>query len=110
MTNRRVLWSRDALEDFKGAVDFIAERNPAAAKRVAKAIRRTGRLLGRAATGRPGRVGGTYEKAVAGLPYLMAYSIQGLLGEGEIVLILRVIHGARDWPSGAWPDENQRDE
>ena len=110
MKSRRVLWSRDALDDFEGAVDFIAERNPAAAKRVAKAIRRSGRTIGRAASGRPGRVGGTYEKVITGLPYLIAYSIEATPGRGEIVLILRVIHGARNWPSGAWPSENQRDE
>ncbi len=107
MKSRRVLWSCDALEDLKSAVDFIAERNPAAAKRVAGAIRQTGRSLGRAATGRPGRVGGTYEKVVRGLPYLIAYSIETPPVDGEIVLVLRVIHGSRNWASGAWPSENQ---
>jgi len=47
--------------------------------------------------------GGTYEKVVPGLPYLIAYSIEALRKDREIVLILRVIHGARYWPSEAWP-------
>jgi plasmid stabilization system protein ParE len=54
------------------------------------------------ATGRPGRVPGTYEKSVRGLPYIVAYELVSLGGE-EVVAILRVIHAARDWPEGSWP-------
>ena len=50
-------------------------------------------------TGRPGRVPGTYEKSIAGLPYVAAYARQG-----EDVVVLRLVHTARNWPSGRWPD------
>ena len=56
------------------------------------------------ATGRPGRVAGTYEKVVPGLPYILAYAIQPLPDSAELIVILRTIHGARDWPKGKWPD------
>jgi plasmid stabilization system protein ParE len=54
------------------------------------------------ATGRPGRVGGTYEKPVTRLPYIIAYAIDLVAGR-ETVVILRVIHGARDWQLDEWP-------
>ncbi|MBZ9741092.1 MULTISPECIES: type II toxin-antitoxin system RelE/ParE family toxin [unclassified Mesorhizobium] len=45
-------WSRDALDDIKRPVAFIAQDNPAAARRLADRIRATGRGLGDMATGR----------------------------------------------------------
>jgi toxin ParE1/3/4 len=54
-------------------------------------------------TGRIGRVSGTYEKVVGGLPYVIAYAITDRAGR-EAVTILRVIHGARDWPDEDWPE------
>ena len=57
------------------------------------------RLLARYAVldGRSGRVTGTYEKLVPGLPYILAYEIVSR-PEGELIAILHVLHGARDWP------------
>lgn len=95
---RSVVWSRDALDDLKAQLAFIAADNPEAARRAADALRDAASGLGRAATGRPGRVAGVYEKSVAGLPYVIAYTI----GE-ETLGIVRVIHTARDWPKGQWP-------
>lgn len=65
---RIVTWSRDALDDIKRQVAFIAQDNPAAARRLADRIRATGRGLGDMATGRSGRVTGTYEKPISRLP------------------------------------------
>jgi plasmid stabilization system protein ParE len=100
---RQVRWSREALDDLKYQIDYIAADNPAAAKRVAARIRSAGASLGKAATGRRGRIVGTYEKVVSGLPYIIAYSIAHRPGGGEVVMILRVIHDARHWPPGEWP-------
>jgi plasmid stabilization system protein ParE len=99
---RPVEWSRDALDDVKEQVAYITADNPSAARRVADRIRDTGVALGDRATGRPGRVAGTYEKLVVGLPYIVAYSIANK-GDGEVISILRVIHMARDWPAKKWP-------
>jgi toxin ParE1/3/4 len=44
-------------------------------------------------SGRPGRVRGTRELVVADAPYILVYAVE----EREVV-ILRVIHGAQDWP------------
>lgn len=97
---RRVEWANDALADLLDQVMHIAADDPDAAKRVARRIRETGTALGEFATGHPGRVSGTYEKAVARLPYIIAYA----LTDGDrAVSILRVIHSARDWRAEDWP-------
>ena len=103
MKRRPVVWSRDALDELKATAVYIARDNPAAARRVAAAIRTSGRSLGEAATGRPGRVSATYEKTVAGLPYVIAYAIDRLARGEEAIIVLRVIHSAREWPEESWP-------
>ena len=47
--------------------------------------------------GRRGRVAGTYEMVVAGLPYIIAYSLSEELSGAETFTVLRIIHGTRDW-------------
>ena len=101
---RPVEWSRAALYDFERLIAYIAIRNPSAATRVTGRIDRAARLLGEMATGRQGRVTGTYEKIVPGLPYIIAYRFVPLPDGTEKIVILRVIHGARKWSADAWPD------
>ncbi len=43
--------------------------------------------------GRPGRVEGTRELVITGTPYIAAYSLAGAR-----ILILRILHGAQQWP------------
>jgi len=43
--------------------------------------------------GRPGRIEGTRELVVSGTPYIAAYRIVG-----DTVRVLRVLHGAQQWP------------
>ncbi|WP_342240668.1 type II toxin-antitoxin system RelE/ParE family toxin [Inquilinus sp. OTU3971] len=100
---RPVGWSREALDDIKSQVVFIARDDPLAARRIADRLRDTGEALGNLATGRPGRVTGTYEKSGSRLPYIIAYELRPIAG-GESVVILRVIHTARDWPAEEWPN------
>ncbi len=99
---RPVFWSRHALDDLKGAVSYIARDNPEAARKVALAIREAGHKLGIRSTGRKGRVDGTFEKSVAGLPYIIAYAVE-TAAEGEFIVVLHVIHTSRNWPQGRWP-------
>ena len=99
---RPVRWSRDALSDLAAQIAYIAADNPAAARRVAAALDQAALALGEMPTGRRGRVTGTYEKLVTGLPYILAYVI-AQTGEQEEVAIVRVIHTSRDWPAERWP-------
>ena len=100
---RAVVWSRAALDELKAQAGFIARDNPAAARRVTERIRITGDGLSHFATGRPGRVAGTYEKSMSGLPSIVAYAIERTF-DFETVIVLHVIHTARDRPAGSWPD------
>jgi plasmid stabilization system protein ParE len=101
---RPVLWSRDALDDLKKQLVYIAADDPVAAGRVVHRLREAAARLEDFATGRPGRVTGTYEKSVTGLPYIIAYEIIPR-DAGETIAILRVIHTARNWPDEAWPSD-----
>jgi plasmid stabilization system protein ParE len=103
--NRRVVWANTARADYLAIIRYIARDNPDAAERVAERIAGAGASLGEFATGRPGRVKDTYEKAIAGLPYILAYEIIARPEGGETVAILHVIHGARNWQEGRWPED-----
>ena len=92
-----VVWSESALDDLDSAIAYIAADNPVAARKVLERIDTAADGLGQAATGRRGRIAGTYEKSVRGLPYIIAYAIQPLPSGRERIVILRVIHGARNW-------------
>jgi len=100
---RRVVWSRHAHNDFRGIILYIAQDNPSAADNLADRIDRTIQALAATPTGRKGRVSGTYEKPVRGMPYIIAYALDDAGGR-ETLTILRVIHGARDWQEESWPE------
>ena len=101
--SRHVVWSAAALDELLAIGRYIATDNPNAAAMVSIRLRDTAHRLGEMATGRPGRVTGTYEKIAPGLPYILAYEIVGLTEGHEQIAILHVIHGARNWREGRWP-------
>jgi toxin ParE1/3/4 len=76
--------------------EYIARDRPAAADAVHDAsLRQVGRLAEYPRSGRRGRVKGTRELVVSGTPYIVVYRV--LAGD---VTILRVLHGAQQWPKG----------
>lgn len=93
---KEVAWSVDALDDLENIITYIATDNPRAALSVVDRIEACGNALGEMAIGRRGRVSGTYETLVIGLPYIIAYAIQRRSHGAERIVILRVIHMARD--------------
>ncbi len=38
------------------------------------------------------------------LPYIIAYALETTPAGDEVLAVLRVIHGARRWPEGRWPE------
>ena len=100
---RVVIWDPSARSDIRSIVSYLISRNLDASKRVSAAIRACGNQLGDHSTGRPGRVDGTYEKSVIGLPYILAYAIDVLPNGDEHIVILHIIHTARDWQPNKWP-------
>jgi plasmid stabilization system protein ParE len=101
---RDVVWADVALNDMDSLAEYIAADNRTAALKVLDRIERTVENLSHAPTGRAGRVAGTYEKPIRGLPYIIAYALQRRSKGVERLVILRVIHGARNWPEGEWPE------
>jgi toxin ParE1/3/4 len=89
-----ISWRQRALEDLEAARKFIAADNPRASRRVLETIlAAVFRLSTTPEIGRPGRVAGTRELVVPRTPYIVAYSVVN-----DEVVILDVLHGARQWP------------
>jgi toxin ParE1/3/4 len=87
-------WSVFARADRQAIFDYIEEDNPRAAITVDERIRtRVEDLAQFPEMGRPGRIEGTRELVVSDTPYIAAYRIVG-----DTVRILRVLHGAQQWP------------
>jgi plasmid stabilization system protein ParE len=101
---RPVVWAADATRDALDILSHIAEDDPDVAERIVDLIKAAGTSLGEIPTGRPGRVSGTFEKSLAPLPWILCYAVDDVPDEQRI-LILRVIHTARSWPKGAWPEQ-----
>jgi len=99
---RSIQWSRDALDDLKRQITYIAADDVRVARDIADRLRSAAESLAERPTGRPGRVSGTYEKSIGGLLYIIAYAVT-TLGTLETISILRVIHASRDWPAGRRP-------
>lgn len=90
----RVDWLRLALRDMREIAAYITQDSPDAAENVVERIWLEGQsLCSLADRGRPGRVPGTRELVLEGLPYFLAYRVKG-----KFVQILRVIHTSRRWP------------
>ncbi len=89
-----VVWLQQALADLDSIVAYLRERNPQAAVDMYEAIRQqVGKLAEFPRSGRTGRVAGTREVVIAGLPYIVPYYIKG-----REVRILAVLHTSRKWP------------
>lgn len=102
----QVKWTRKALDNLDSAVAFIAEDNPTAASDVASRILKAARRLSdQPGMGRPGRVAGTRELIIPGLPYILPYTEQ--VGT---IFILRVMHTAMRWPKHLSVASSLRDE
>lgn len=97
---RTVVWSDDALDDIDAVLLHVAQDSPKGALTLVDRIDHAASGLADFATGRPGRIAGTYEKVAGRTPYIIAYALTG-----SRITILRVIHGSRDWPQGEWPAE-----
>ena len=90
----KLVWTATAARDLREVRRTIAEHDPAAARRVVAALRQVSeRLLVFPHSGRPGRVPGTRELVIPGLPFILPYTVRG-----DRVVILAVIHATRSWP------------
>ncbi len=89
-----VEWSVPARRDLIAIADYLAADNPEAALAVIDRIdEAVANLADHPRMGRPGRVSGTRELVVPGLPYIVPYRLRE-----DRAQILRVLHAARKWP------------
>ena len=90
----RIRWTEPAAVALERIQDRIAKDNPQAAWEVAQRIRlAVQQLEDHPKFGRAGRVRGTYELVIHGLPYIVPYRIKNKEAQ-----ILSVYHTARKWP------------
>lgn len=91
----KIEWNVFATEDREEIFAYIEEDSPEAAVRVDVEIESQIEVLAVSPEiGRLGRVHGTRELVIVHTPFVVAYTISD-----QVVTILRVLHGARRWPS-----------
>ena len=96
-------WSVLARADRKAIFDYIEAESPQAAFAIDDRIEtRAKSLMQFPEMGRPGRIDGTRELVINRTPYIAAYRVVG-----DTVRILRVLHGAQQWP-GEMPEEPEQ--
>jgi addiction module RelE/StbE family toxin len=85
----------EAIADLQDIRDYIARDSPRAARSVVSRIWQTMQQTIKSSPyiGRNGRDKGTREHPVRGLPYIVVYEIAE---ERNLVIVLSVVHGARD--------------
>jgi toxin ParE1/3/4 len=90
----RIVWLREASISLDLEFEYLARKNPRAARQVFKRIvAATKRLQAFPESGRQGHVPGTRGLVITNLPHLVVYR-----ASEEAVEILRVFHAATDWP------------
>ena len=92
----KLVWSRRALGDRRAIFDYLESCDWGAAVDMDEAIQvSVHNLRNFPNMGRQGRVDGTRELVVVGTPFIVAYVVLP-----DRVKLLRVLHGAQEWPSG----------
>ena len=93
----RITWLSRATRDLEGIVRYLLDHDSGAARHMNETIRGRVELLAeQPALGRGGRIQNTRELIIGGTPYIVAYTVDR---RRDVVIILRVLHGARQWPS-----------
>ena len=91
----KVIWSAAAESDLQSILLYVAMDDVDAAFKLVDRLEAAGNNLAQLPRrGRPGRTPGTREWVVSRSSYILIYEIRD-----EKVEILRVMHGARQWPA-----------
>jgi toxin ParE1/3/4 len=96
----KIDWAPFAIQDRVAIFDYIEADNPRSAVSIDERIRTQVETLAHfSEIGRAGRVAGTRELVISSTPYIAVYRIVA-----DTVRILRILHGARQWPD-EFPDQ-----
>lgn len=89
-----VVWLKNAIKSRDALLDYIAQDNISAAIEQGDRIAHTAKLLpDNPEIGRAGRKQGTREMVIPRTSFILVYRIRA-----ERLEILRVLHGAQQWP------------
>ena len=89
-----IRWTEGAVGNLEQVEEYIAKDNPPAAVATVNKIIDTAQMLTDYPTiGKRGRERGTRELVVAGLPYIVIYTVQR-----DELIILRVLHTSMKYP------------
>lgn len=89
-----LVWLRRALADRDSQLGYIAQDNPGAAIEQGDRIaHQVAMLAEHPEIGRAGRKQGTRELVISRTPFIVVYRIRG-----ERIELLRLLHGAQQWP------------
>ena len=87
-------WTEEAATDLTRIADYLFEHTPERAPQLVRTLYDApSSLLNFPARGRPGKKDGTRELVLTPLPYVVVYAIRG-----DVVYVVRILHGAQQWP------------
>jgi toxin ParE1/3/4 len=87
-------WTREAAADLERIADYLFQHVPERAPELVRTVYDApAALLEFPHRGRAGKKMGTRELVLSALPYLIVYTVRG-----DIVFIVRILHGAQQWP------------
>lgn len=87
-------WTEEAASDLERIADYLFERAPHRAAELVRSIYDApAALLTFPQRGRPGMKEGTRELVLSPLPYIVVYTVGG-----DMIHIVRILHGAQQWP------------
>jgi len=87
-------WTEEAAADLERIADYLFEHTPEHAERLVRAVYEApATLLMFPSRGRLGKKEGTHELVMWPLPYIVVYATRG-----DVIYVLRILHGAQQWP------------
>jgi toxin ParE1/3/4 len=87
-------WTEGAADDLERIADYLGVHAPERAGELVRALYEApSDLLIFPNRGRAGKKEGTREFVLAPLPYIVVYQVRG-----EVIFVVRVLHGAQKWP------------
>ena len=87
-------WTQEAAADLEHLTDYLFQNAPERAAELVRGIYNApAALLTFPYRGRAGRKEGTRELVLSSLPYIVVYQITG-----EVIHVVRILHGAQKWP------------
>ncbi len=87
-------WTEEAAADLEHITDYLFQNAPRRAAEIVRGIYNApAALLTFPYRGRAGKKEGTRELVLSSLPYIVVYQITG-----EVIHIVRILHGAQKWP------------